>query len=105
VNHRTIRPNPLAKTLAKLAVCAVPALALAAGVGCAGGYETVDGSEAVYVSPPPPAVVENPAYRVHDGYVYENSGHYYHMHEGRWVMYRSLPHDAVRVEGRALHQR
>ena len=38
-------------------------------LGCA-GYATVDGYDAEYVDPPPPAVVEAPAYRVNDGYIY-----------------------------------
>lgn len=80
------------------------------GLGCA-GYATVDGYDAAYVEAPPPAVVAYPTYRVRDGYVYESGGRYYHQHQGRWVTYRRLPHEAVRVrgdvhaEGRALRQR
>ena len=84
------------------------ALALPAffAVGCA-GYATVDGYDATYVDPPPPAVVAAPTYRVRDGYVYEGQGRYYHMHGGRWVTYRTLPREAFRVnvEGRANLQR
>ena len=80
------------------------------GLGCA-GYATVDGYDAAYVEPPPPAVVVEPTYRFRDGYLYEANGRYYHQHYGRWVTYRHLPHEAVRVrvdghpEGRALRQR
>jgi hypothetical protein len=91
----------------RLASClAVVLLPASLAVGCA-GYATVDGYDATYVEPPPPAVVAYPTYRVRDGYVYEGNNRYYHMHAGRWVAYRQLPHEAVRVnvEGRALHQR
>lgn len=98
-----------ARTLAFAASRLAPvacALALPAffALGCA-GYATVDGYDATYVDPPPPAVVVAPSYRVRDGYVYEAQGRYYHMHSGRWVTYRRLPHEAVRVEGRANFQR
>ena len=53
-------------------------------LGCA-GYATVDGYDAEYVDPPPPAIVETPTYRVHDGYVYVVGGRYYHQHAGRWA--------------------
>jgi hypothetical protein len=89
-------------TLARVAALPV-ALGLSA-TACA-GYATVDGYDASYVDPPPPAVVAYPSYRVHDGYVYEARGRYYHMHGGRWVTYRTLPREAVRVEGRANFQR
>ena len=96
MNHRGIRT--IAVGLASLGLTAV--------AGCA-GYATVDGYDATYVDPPPPAVVATPTYRVNDGYVYEGGGRYYHMHAGRWVAYRHLPREAVRVnvEGRALRQR
>lgn len=80
------------------------------GLGCA-GYATVDGYDAAYVEAPPPAVVAYPTYQVPDGYVYESNGRYYHQHGGRWVTYRTLPREAVRVradahvEGRTLRQR
>jgi hypothetical protein len=75
-------------------------------LGCA-GYATVDGYDAAYVDPPPPAVVMSPSYQFRDGYIYEANGRYYHQHAGRWVAYRSLPREAVRVrpEGRAMRQR
>jgi hypothetical protein len=69
-------------------------------MGCA-GYATVDGYDATYVDAPPPAVVEAPAYRVDDGYIYVSNGRYYHQHQGRWVTYRRLPPAAVRVNVRA----
>jgi hypothetical protein len=65
-------------------------------LGCA-GYATVDGYDGAYVDPPPPAVVVSPSYRFHHGYIYEGNGHYYHQHEGRWVAFRRLPPEAVRV--------
>jgi hypothetical protein len=79
---------------------ALPALAALWAVGCA-GYATVDGYDARYVDAPPPAVVAEPTYRVNDGYVYESNGAYYHQHGGRWVTYRTLPREAVRVNVRA----
>jgi hypothetical protein len=86
----------------RLAALIIPA---GLAVGCA-GYATVDGYDATYVDPPPPAVVAEPTYRVNDGYVYSANGRYYHMHAGRWVAYRQLPREAVRVhpEGRAMRQ-
>ena len=83
------------------------ALVLQVGLvdACAAHFATVDGYDATYVDPPPPAVVAYPSYRVHDGYVYEGQGRYYHMHGGRWVTYRRLPREAVRVDGRANLQR
>ncbi|HEX3770464.1 MAG TPA: hypothetical protein VHV30_06355 [Polyangiaceae bacterium] len=85
-------------------IAAIP-LALGLSAAACAGYATVDGYDATYVDPPPPAVVAAPSYRVHDGYIYEARGRYYHMHSGRWVTYRTLPRDAVRVEGRANFQR
>ena len=82
---------------ARIAALVLPACFAA---GCA-GYATVDGYDAQYVDPPPPAVVEAPAYRVNDGYIYESNGRYYHQHAGRWVTYRRLPREAVRVNVRA----
>ena len=83
--------------LPRIAAIVLPAcLAL----GCA-GYATVDGYDAVYVDPPPPAVIEAPTYRVNDGYIYVANGRYYHRHAGRWVTYRQLPRAAVRVNVRA----
>jgi hypothetical protein len=86
-----------------LAAALLPASVIA---GCA-GYATVDGYDATYVDPPPPSVVAYPSYRVSDGYVYEGNNRYYHLHAGRWVAYRQLPREAVRVhaEGGAMHQR
>ena len=94
------RSRPLVTVVCALALPAFFAL------GCA-GYATVDGYDATYVDAPPPAVVSYPAYRVSDGYVYEGDGRYYHQHGGRWVTYRHLPREAVRVraEGRANLQR
>jgi hypothetical protein len=98
----------IAKCLPSGLLSGACALALPAffAIGCA-GYATVDGYDATYVDPPPPAVVAYPSYRVRDGYVYEGQGRYYHMHSGRWVTYRSLPREAVRVkvEGRTNVQR
>jgi hypothetical protein len=93
--HRAIAH--LSRIAPRIAVLVWPAcLAL----GCA-GYATVDGYDAQYVDPPPPAFVEAPTYRVNDGYVYVVGGRYYHQHAGRWVTYRQLPHAAVRVNVRA----
>jgi hypothetical protein len=98
-----VTAQTVAKSVSRLApavgALVFPALVV---VGCA-GYATVDGYDATYVEPPPPAIVAYPSYRVHDGYVYEAQGRYYHMHRGRWVTYRHLPREAVRVnvEGRA----
>lgn len=100
----------IAMAAARFAVRPVPlflvALPSLLAAGCA-GYATVDGYDATYVEPPPPEVVVYPTYRVADGYVYEGRGHYYHMHGGRWVTYRRLPREAVRVrvEGRAKVER
>ncbi|HTB75898.1 MAG TPA: hypothetical protein VK762_21765 [Polyangiaceae bacterium] len=88
--------RPIA-SFARIAALVLPA---SFALGCA-GYATVDGYDAEYVDPPPPAVVETPSYRVSDGYIYEANGHYYHQHAGRWVTYRRLPHEAVRVNVRA----
>jgi hypothetical protein len=98
MSHRSI-----VAVASRLAVLVIPA---GIAMGCT-GYATVDGYDAMYVDPPPPALVAEPTYRVNDGYVYEGNGRYYHQHQGRWVAYRSLPREAVRVrpEGRALHQR
>jgi hypothetical protein len=98
MSHRSI-----VAVASRLAALVIPA---SVAMGCA-GYATVDGYDATYVDAPPAAVVAEPTYRVNDGYVYEANGHYYHQHAGRWVAYRSLPHEAVRVhaEGRALRQR
>lgn len=81
---------------------ALVAIALPAclALNCA-GYATVDGYDAEYVDPPPPAVVEAPAYRFNDGYIYVANGRYYHQHAGRWVVYHHLPREAVRVNVRA----
>lgn len=91
MTHRAIR-----RSLTPLCALLLPACF---AVGCA-GYATVDGYDATYVDPPPPVVVESPTYRVNDGFVYESNGRYYHQHAGRWVTYRSLPHEAVRVNAR-----
>jgi hypothetical protein len=95
--------SPASRLGSSLAAVLLPATLV---VGCA-GYATVDGYDATYVDPPPPAVVAYPTYRVRDGYVYEGNNRYYHMHAGHWVAYRRLPHEAVRVnvEGRAQRQR
>jgi hypothetical protein len=108
VNIRTFaHPAPrLPSCIPALALPALFTMVAAAATGCA-GYATVDGYDATYVDPPPPDVVAYPSYRVHDGYIYEGRGHYYHMHGGRWVTYRTLPREAVRVraEGRTSLQR
>jgi hypothetical protein len=105
---RTSRTPPAASRLgstARLACAlALPALFGISASACA-GYATVDGYDATYVDPPPPAVVAAPSYRMRDGYIYEAQGRYYHRHGGRWVTYRTLPREAVRVEGRANFQR
>jgi hypothetical protein len=90
-------PHRLIACLPRVAAFVLPACF---ALGCA-GYATVDGYDAQYVDPPPPAVVEAPAYRVNDGYIYVSNGRYYHQHAGRWVTYRRLPHEAVRVNVRA----
>ena len=91
------RPTASLTQIAALVSFALPACF---ALGCA-GYATVDGYDAEYVDPPPPAVVETPTYRVNDGYIYEANGRYYHQHAGRWVTYRTLPRAAVRVNVRA----
>ncbi len=86
---------------ARVAAVVVPALV---AVGCGAEYTTADGYEASYVEAPPPALVASPTYRFGGGYIYEGNGHYYHPYNGRWVAYRHLPHDATRIEGRAVYQ-
>jgi hypothetical protein len=98
VTHRALKT-----IVPRLAALVLPA---SLSLGCA-GYATVDGYDAAYVDPPPPSVVVSPSYRFRDGYIYEADGRYYHQHGGRWVRYRTLPHEAVRVraEGRTMRQR
>ena len=77
----------------KLFALALVAPLLLGTVACA-GWITVDGGyQARWVDRP---VVEGrPRWRHGNYVVYEVDGNYYREHEGRWIMYRSRPHDIV----------
>jgi hypothetical protein len=68
----------------------VSSVAVALAAGCA-GYASVDGYDAAYIDNPPAGIEYYPRYAFHDGYVYDVRGHYYHQHDGRWVVYRNAP--------------